>query len=148
LALPTSFQNIQLSELSEDEWEALCTHCGFCCLHRIQDVETGDIYTTRVLCEFYDLNAGRCSVYCDRFRLNPGCTKITQGNIADLSWLPYSCNYRRAYEKRPLLENRLFPEGKEAKSRKKCFEKVLGCKVVLYREGMDLAEYLIFQQCG
>ena len=69
LATADFFQDVDLSKLSEEGWESLCTHCGVCCLHKIEDVETGDIYTTRVLCEFYDLKSGGCSVYDQRFQL-------------------------------------------------------------------------------
>ena len=101
-------RNIDLEQLDEKEWESLCNHCGVCCLHKVVDVDSGDIYTTNVVCEFYDINSGRCSVYHHRFKVNPGCTKITPDNIGVLSWLPNCCNYRRIFEKSPLLKTDFF----------------------------------------
>jgi uncharacterized cysteine cluster protein YcgN (CxxCxxCC family) len=104
---------------------------------------TGAIYTTSVVCEFYDLISGRCSVYENRFEINPLCTKITPANSAELSWLPNFCNYRRACENRPLGKDTLAIEsGKER------LEAILGCEVVAYRKDIDLNEHIVFCQYG
>ncbi len=140
---PECIQNKSISELSVEEWESLCCHCGVCCLNKIIDIETGDIYTTSVVCEFYDLDTGKCSVYDCRFDVNQGCTKLTPENILELSWLPNTCNYRRAYEKRPLLK---IPKADEPATRK--LEDFLGCEVIAYHEDLDLTEYVVFCQYG
>jgi hypothetical protein len=132
-----------LSELDAAAWEALCCHCGVCCLNKIRDISTGAICTTCVICEFYDLVSGQCSVYKNRFEVNPRCTKITPANIGELSWLPNCCNYRRACENRPLLKS---PQGGAPAGKR--LEDILGCEVVVYREGIDLAEYIVFCQYG
>lgn len=141
-------RNKNPDQLNEEEWESLCNRCGACCLHKIQDVDTGDIYITSVLCEFYDLKSGKCSVYDNRFHVNPGCIKLTPGNIAELSWLPNCCNYRQIYEKRPLLKPHFFVSGKALQPWNSRLEQILGCEVVVYREDMDLSDYIIFCQCG
>ena len=33
-----------LKALNDAEWEALCDGCGLCCLHKLQDDETDEIY--------------------------------------------------------------------------------------------------------
>jgi uncharacterized cysteine cluster protein YcgN (CxxCxxCC family) len=140
-------RNIDLAQLDKKEWESLCSHCGICCLNKILDVKTGDIYTTSVVCEYYDLNSGRCSVYDKRFEFNTGCTKITPDNIPELSWLPNCCSYRRIYEKRPPPKNPS-AAGKVPPPWDNRLEQILGCKVVVYQEDMDLGDYIILCQCG
>ena len=148
MAQSNIIQDINLPELSAEEWESLCNHCGVCCLHKVRDVETGDVYITRVVCEFFDLNSGKCSVYGNRLRINPDCTKITLDNIPRLSWLPNTCNYRRAYEKRPLFKTHHLASEKSQQHRENSLEQILGCEVVVFQEDMDLTDYIIFRQSG
>ena len=41
-----SFWEKPLPELDRGEWEALCDGCGRCCVHKIEDEETGLLYPT------------------------------------------------------------------------------------------------------
>ena len=36
----------KLEYYSETEWENICTNCGKCCLIKLQDEDSGDIYYT------------------------------------------------------------------------------------------------------
>ena len=94
----------QLSELSHDEWEALCDGCGLCCLHKLQDEEDDDapVLMTRVVCHCYDLNKTQCSDYANRHINVPGCTALTVSRAAEFDWLPETCAYRLRHHNLPL----------------------------------------------
>ncbi|KZY62579.1 hypothetical protein A3742_16055 [Oleiphilus sp. HI0071] len=91
-----------LAEMSVGEWESLCDGCAKCCLHKLQDEETDEIFYTSVACEKLDLDTCRCSVYEQRLHYVPDCLDLTQGNLDELSWLPSSCAYRIVAEGRRL----------------------------------------------
>ena len=46
--------NKKLSDYTPEEWEAICNQCGKCCLIKIQDDETDEIYYTDVVCKYID----------------------------------------------------------------------------------------------
>ncbi|MFA5215819.1 YcgN family cysteine cluster protein [Sulfuricurvum sp.] len=89
----------KLNELSHDEWEALCDGCGLCCLHKLQDDEDehAPVLMTRVVCHCYDIKAGECSDYPNRFKKVQGCTQLTFQRAAEFDWLPETCAYRLRY---------------------------------------------------
>ncbi|MEW6036877.1 MAG: YcgN family cysteine cluster protein [Pseudomonadota bacterium] len=92
-----------LAELSQAEWESLCDGCGKCCLHKLEDEDTGEILYTRVACRLLDIAACRCTGYQDRFRLVPDCMDLRQ--VPDqFHWLPASCAYRLLGEDKDLPE--------------------------------------------
>lgn len=91
-----------LAEMNRREWEALCDGCGRCCLHKIEDSDTGRIYYTRVACRLLDLERCRCTNYPQRAALVDDCVRLTPETIGDARWLPKTCAYRRLAEGRPL----------------------------------------------
>jgi len=93
-----------LATLNKGEWEALCDGCGKCCLHKLEDADTGEFYQTNVACKLLDLTTARCSDYADRRRHVPDCVRLTPTKAAQLGWLPDSCAYRLRAEGRPLPE--------------------------------------------
>ncbi|WP_261922011.1 YcgN family cysteine cluster protein [Shewanella sp. NFH-SH190041] len=91
-----------LAEMSTEEWEMLCDGCGKCCLNKLIDDETDELYYTNAACLLLDCQTGQCKHYSDRFKHVPQCTEITVDNIAELDWLPDSCAYRRLHLGREL----------------------------------------------
>ena len=91
-----------LAELTPEEWEALCDGCGKCCLHKIQDIDTDEVFYTNVACRLLDLSTCRCKDYSNRSKLVPDCLRLSADLVDELSWLPESCAYRRIAEGRGL----------------------------------------------
>jgi uncharacterized protein len=95
------WENKTLAELSEAEWEALCDGCGRCCLHKLEDEDTGEILFTRIACKLLDIDSCRCSDYSGRRTLVPECIGMRQG-FTQFHWLPITCAYRLREEGQPL----------------------------------------------
>ena len=86
-----------LSEMSENEWEAICDGCGKCCLNTFIDSEDEDEFTatdqlregeqlifTNIVCQYLDNNTCGCSEYENRQTLVPSCVKLTKENLKDI----------------------------------------------------------------
>lgn len=91
-----------LAEMSATEWESLCDHCGQCCLHKLEDEETGALAFTRVVCDLLDLDTCRCTRYAERCTLVPDCLDLQQHDFAAFNWLPPTCAYRLLTDGQPL----------------------------------------------
>ena len=91
-----------LAALDRGEWEALCDGCGKCCLHKVEDEDTGEIHPTNVACRLLDRHSGRCANYRGRRAYVPDCVRLTAGGVSRLQWLPSTCAYRLRSEGKPL----------------------------------------------
>jgi len=91
-----------LHALSRPEWESLCDGCGKCCLHKLEDDETGDIYPTNVACRLLDRRSALCRDYPNRRRFVPDCVRLTPAKLDRLDWLPATCAYRLVRDGQPL----------------------------------------------
>jgi uncharacterized cysteine cluster protein YcgN (CxxCxxCC family) len=92
----------RLEEMSAEEWESLCDGCARCCMVKLEDEDTEEIYTTRLSCSLLNARSCRCKNYPQRFKLMPDCIEITVEKVQALKWLPKSCAYRRVSEGRDL----------------------------------------------
>jgi uncharacterized cysteine cluster protein YcgN (CxxCxxCC family) len=91
-----------LWQLNKTEWELLCDGCGKCCLHKIEDVDSGMVYTTDVACRLLDIETCQCKDYQNRERLVNDCVALTPAMMREIHWLPKSCAYRRLADGRGL----------------------------------------------
>ena len=83
-----------LAELDRGQWEALCDGCGKCCIHKLEDDETGELYPTNVACRMLDRRSGQCKDYRNRRAYVPDCVRLTTKNVHTTDWLPSTCAYR------------------------------------------------------
>lgn len=97
-----NFWEKPLVELTRDEWERLCDGCGKCCLHKVEDADTGAIYNTNVTCKLLDSHSGLCTNYKGRRSFVPDCVQLTYQKAGTLPWLPSTCAYRLRAEGKPL----------------------------------------------
>lgn len=92
----------KLHEMSQEEWEALCDHCGKCCLKKHNLL--GKTVFTNFHCRNLNIATCHCIIYGQRLK-NKECIKvslsmiITQGNL-----LPDSCTYKLLYQGKDLPE--------------------------------------------
>ena len=93
-----------LSDLSYDEWESLCDACGRCCLQKLEDEDTGEVFFTRVICRYFDMETSRCTCYQERTTLVPECLVVSLDNPASIEHSPASCAYRLLSEGNSLFD--------------------------------------------
>lgn len=90
-----------MKKYTNKEWEDICKHCGKCCLIKLEDEDTNEVYYTNVICQYFDEEKMICTVYNKRCELVPTCVKLTPNNVDKLSWMPKTCAYRELFEKNP-----------------------------------------------
>ena len=96
------WETTPLQEMTLEQWEALCDQCGRCCLHKLRDDETDEVYYTSVACRLLDVQTCQCTDYVHRLRCVRDCVTLTADMIPKLDWLPPDCAYRRLSEGRSL----------------------------------------------
>lgn len=94
----------RLDEMTRAEWESLCDGCGKCCLHKLEDEETGELMPTNVACKLLDRRSGLCSDYKHRQTFVPECVRLTPKLLRGIDWLPSTCAYLLLEEGKELPE--------------------------------------------
>ncbi len=93
-----------LDRLDRAQWEALCDGCGKCCVHKLEDEDTGELFPTNIACRLLDRHSGRCSDYKHRRAYVSECVRLTPASLRKIDWLPSTCAYRLRAAGEPLPE--------------------------------------------
>ena len=91
-----------LDQLTEVQWEALCDGCARCCLCKLEDEDTGEVFYTNVACRLLDTQTCRCRDYVRRRLRVPDCLQLTHFSGSDFRVLPPTCAYRLIAEGKDL----------------------------------------------
>jgi uncharacterized cysteine cluster protein YcgN (CxxCxxCC family) len=99
------WETVPLKKMTAPEWEALCDGCGKCCLNKLEDADTGEVFLTRVACRLLDDENCRCSQYDVRKSIVPECIVLKPGNLDQHAyWMPQTCAYRLLWQGKPLFD--------------------------------------------
>ncbi len=83
-----------LADMDRAQWESLCDGCGRCCLHKLEDIDTGTLFYTSVVCHLFDDQRCQCTRYKERSVLVPDCLVLAPDNLDAIDFLPDTCAYR------------------------------------------------------
>lgn len=98
------WETTPLEKMSREQWESLCDGCAKCCMQKLEDEDTREIFYTDVVCRLLDLESCRCGDYSSRSEVVPACITLTLRELEDPYWLPATCAYRLLAQGDPLPE--------------------------------------------
>jgi len=91
------WETVPLARMTRPQWESLCDGCGLCCVNKLEDEVTGEVFPTNVACKLLDGHTARCTDYAGRKARVPECVRLTPAKLATIDWLPGSCAYVRLH---------------------------------------------------
>lgn len=103
MAATAFWESTALADMSKAQWESLCDGCAKCCLHKLEDEDSGEVYYTKVSCRYMSDDC-QCTEYQRRNELVPNCVWLRPEDVEDFFWLPSTCAYRLLHEGKPLPE--------------------------------------------
>jgi len=92
----------KLEQMTDPEWESLCDHCARCCLLKLEDEDSAELFFTNVSCHLLDIEKCSCKDYPNRKFRVPECLQVRSMELSEYQWLPQTCAYRLIAEGRPL----------------------------------------------
>lgn len=131
-----------LHEMNEKEWESLCDGCGKCCLIKLEDADTKELFYTDVACHLLDEDSCRCKNYPKRKELVEDCLQLEVDDVEDFKWLPKSCAYRLLSEGKKLPDwHYLICGDKNTVHQQKMSVKN---RVVSEMEELEVADHIVY----
>lgn len=81
-------------DFTQEEWEAICTHCGKCCVQKFEHPKTKAVVFTNITCEHLSLPTCFCKIYKDRLKCGH-CTEVNLKMVQTMpELLPQDCAYK------------------------------------------------------
>ena len=74
-----------LKDMTPNEWELLCDRCGKCCVVKLEDCDTQEIYYTNVSCKLLCEKTALCKDYVNRKTFVPDCKILSPKNLKNLN---------------------------------------------------------------
>ena len=84
-----------LAQMNATEWEQLCDGCALCCMHKLEDEDSGQVFYTDTACRLLDVDTCRCTDYTNRVNIVRDCLVLSVDEPESFAWLPDSCAYKR-----------------------------------------------------
>lgn len=128
-----------LESFSIQEWESLCDGCGKCCLHKLEDSQSGEVTYTRVACQLLDTTVCQCKDYRQRQSKVKDCLKVTPAMAKNGDSLPNTCAYRLIAQGADLPEWHPLKTGDKTstvKQGKSVADRVLS-EIYVHPDGLD-----------
>jgi uncharacterized cysteine cluster protein YcgN (CxxCxxCC family) len=94
----------KLGQMTKAEWESLCDGCGKCCLNKLIDADTDELFFTNVACKLLDTKSCQCTRYPRRHEYVKDCVALSPRNVKKIRWLPETCAYRLVAEGKDLFD--------------------------------------------
>jgi uncharacterized cysteine cluster protein YcgN (CxxCxxCC family) len=91
------WETVPLAAMTRPQPSHRLSHCGRCCVHKLEDDETGELLPTNVACRLLDGATGQCKDYRNRKAHVPECVRLTPAKLDTIDWLPSSCAYLRIH---------------------------------------------------